>query len=61
MRYEHIVMDISTATCAVLEMLIEKHLPDEIPGRTCNELVNLANELRARLQRTDIDVHAVQS
>lgn len=48
LRYEHIDLNISTATCAELH--------DLIPETATNvELVNLRNNLRARLQRRDVD------
>lgn len=58
MRYEHIVLDLSTAACAAvydaLRSLPTVAQPVEI------ELDNLRNELRARLQRRDVDARAVQ-
>ena len=51
MRYEHIELDISTVSCAELLEVLGEDL-------RCNpELANLQNELRARLQRRDVDPH----
>ena len=59
MRYEHIELDISTAGCAaLLEHLSQCCFPiDKYGQRADDELTNLKNELRARLQRRDVDVH----
>jgi hypothetical protein len=58
MRYEHIELDISTAACAVILNALEEHTPDNgLAKETEIELANLKNELRARLQRRDVDVH----
>ena len=59
MRYEHIELDLSTAACDALLTYL-------LPGATRSdavgvELHNLYNELRARLQRTDVDLHSVSS
>lgn len=51
MRYEHIELNISTAACAELERMLDDR------GMTSPELINLMNELRARLQRRDVDPH----
>jgi hypothetical protein len=48
-RYEHIELNISTATCAELLEAIGEDL------RFNPEMLNLQNELRARLQRRDLD------
>jgi hypothetical protein len=63
MRYEHIELDISTEACVALAYI----LPALVGGDTGpepklseyakNELVLMQNELRARLQRRDIDPH----
>lgn len=59
MRYEHIELDISTATCAELLSMVDRADPvgeGWIP-RVKDEIKNLQNELRARLQRRDVDPH----
>jgi hypothetical protein len=53
MRYEHITLDLSTRACDELRRLLEP-VGDDLP-----ELQNLRIELRARLQHTDQDPHAV--
>lgn len=56
MRYEHIELDISTAACsALLDRLI--HSPKAADEFVRNEVENFVNELRARLQRRDVDPH----
>lgn len=63
MRYEHIELDISTVACAALmEGLSAMRAARGAWGYHENaianaELTNLANELRARLQHTDPDLH----
>lgn len=54
-RYEHIDLDISTATCATILAALEDH--PALHTEAGAELTNFVNELRARLQRTDIDAH----
>lgn len=54
MRYEHIELDISTATCdAILRALdfCDPGLHEVVAA----EVLNFKNELRARLQRRDED------
>lgn len=53
MRYEHIELDLSTRACAALLDMVQNDM------RTPNEpeLLNIANNLAARLQRRDIDPH----
>lgn len=61
MRYEHIEMDISTVACHTLMKILEPHAAfyfSEQPTGSAAELMNLYNELRARLQRRDVDPHA---
>jgi hypothetical protein len=62
MRYEHISVDLSTAACSALQTMIECSLGfhDEASPTVKQELVNLANELGARLQRTDQDPNVEQ-
>lgn len=55
MRYEHIELDISTAACAELVRLMTP--PDQYDPEISDELVNLRNNLAARLQRRDADPH----
>lgn len=58
MRYEHIELDLSTEACDALHTLL---LKDKAQGTYSPvaeaELLNLANNLRARLQRRDVDPH----
>lgn len=60
MRYEHIVLDMSTAAVAALYEAIQSRLTSNLtgPASVREELLNLANECRARLQRRDIDPQA---
>ena len=60
MRYEHIELDLTTATCAVLLEALEGLDPigAGLSEHTNNEITNLRNELRARLQRRDQDPKA---
>jgi hypothetical protein len=63
MRYEHITLDLSTAACSELESILESDAlcntespPDmRYTEQVRRELLNLQNELRARLQLTDKD------
>lgn len=55
MRYEHVELDISTRTCATILRALEGH--PAIGTEAGAELHNFVNELRARLQRTDVDQH----
>lgn len=63
MRYEHIELDFSVAACAALsEHLEECHFPVVKYGAVVEaELDTLRNELRARLQRTDVDVQCTKN
>jgi hypothetical protein len=54
MRYEHIVLDLTTRACDRLLDMVET----DCRTPSDPELTNLANELRARLQRTDQDPQA---
>ena len=60
MRYEHIELDLTTETCAVLLEALERfdRVGEGLSEHTTNELANLRNELRARLQRRDQDPKA---
>ena len=58
MRYEHIELDISTAACAAVYDAL-RGVPTLLQPVE-SELDNLRNELRARLQRRDVDARAVQ-
>lgn len=60
MRYEHVELDMSTRACALLQTVIECTLGnhEDEPEAVRGELVNLANELRARLQHHDQDPKA---
>lgn len=66
LRYEHIEWHLSTATCAALLHLLAVDSGPKIPwgfheNAIVNaELWNIVNELRARVQRTDVDPHARQ-
>jgi hypothetical protein len=53
-RYERIDVQLMTRSCAVLLELLDECVDESIG----EELVNLRNELRARLQRKDADPHA---
>jgi hypothetical protein len=59
MRYEQLSIALSTAACDALSILLSAWL-DSRPISSLNpsglELLNLRNELRARLQRTDQDI-----
>ena len=56
MRYEHLTLDLSTATCnEILRLLTRDRSDDEWAPSDSAELINFCNELRARLQRTDQD------
>lgn len=57
MRYEHIELDISTATCHILKDAVEEYIHACGTDLTKAEMTNLYNELRARLQRRDTDPH----
>ncbi|MDE2097005.1 MAG: hypothetical protein KGL39_07150 [Patescibacteria group bacterium] len=58
MRYEHIELDISTATCVVIEAQLEGVWEnDGLPQLVRDEIQNFVNNLRARLQRRDVDPH----
>ena len=57
MRYEHLELDLSTATCAAIHSALENHPALHTDAGT--ELTNFVNELRARLQRRDQDVKAL--
>lgn len=59
MRYEHIELDISTAACAALREALTHTPRTEISDIVAAELMNLDNELRARLQRRDVDPHCL--
>lgn len=56
MRYEHIELDISTAACALLleYLMYTDYIAKEGPEL---EVHNFKNNLRARLQRRDVDPH----
>lgn len=56
MRYEHIELDISTAACSALFEALTT-CPKSESELVRNELGNLVSELRARLQRRDVDPH----
>lgn len=58
MRYEHIELDISTASCSFIEAALEgaEH-NDALPTLVRDEVQNFVNELRSRLQRRDADPH----
>ena len=60
MRYEHIELDLSTAACEWLYCLLRDEYTPDIPEASRVELVNLENELRSRLQRTDQDPKVTQ-
>lgn len=59
-RYEHIDLDLSTAGCdALLSMLTSDYalyVHEHVAASVRAELANLENELRARLQRRDVDI-----
>ena len=61
MRYEHIVLDLSTAACATLHEILKPQAVlcsavfGQFPSPVAQELMNLFNELEARLQRRDQD------
>lgn len=59
MRYERLELDLSTAACDALEKIL---VADTAQGtrdpHVEAELLNLTNELRARLQRRDPDPRA---
>ena len=58
MRYEHIELDISTATCdALLALLDQNEAIWEHYPEIAAEFANFRNELRSRLQRRDADPH----
>jgi hypothetical protein len=60
MRYEHIVLDMSTAACHALKVMLDEkleHRHSSMLNEVGHELLNLQNELRARLQRRDQDPH----
>jgi hypothetical protein len=52
MRYEHLELDLTTAACDELYAILRS------PPGLSDELWNLRNELRARLQRRDQDPKA---
>jgi len=62
-RYEHIVLDLSAAACSELKSILESDMLANTEAQrdmqyteeVRNELLNLQNELRARLQRRDQD------
>ena len=55
MRYEHIELDISTKACDELHRVLAMFNEQTRP--LCAELQQLRNNLRARLQRRDVDPH----
>lgn len=60
MRTERVSFDLSTRACSLLQTIIECTLGthEDEPESVRIELVNLANELNARLQRRDQDPQA---
>lgn len=59
MRYEHIELHLSTATCGVLKDAVEEYINACYSDLQVAEMTNLFNELRSRLQRRDQDPHAI--
>lgn len=58
MRYEHIELDISTEACDALEQMISADPRQSTYSPRCEgELHLFLNQLRARLQRRDVDPH----
>lgn len=57
MRYEHIELDLSTAACALLLDYIQYADYTAPLNSPEHEILNLRNNLRARLQRRDTDPH----
>lgn len=57
MRYEHIEWDASTKACASLLEVLEAALKAVPAVLADGDLINLRNNLAARLQRRDIDPH----
>jgi hypothetical protein len=55
MRYERIDVTLSTAACAWLKGALNLLDESQLKGVSFYELLNLRNELEARLQRTDQD------
>lgn len=53
MRYEHLEWDLSARACSMLLDMVENDM--RTPSEP--ELLNVANNLRARLQRRDVDPH----
>jgi len=60
MRYEHLTLDLSTAALANLRVILAPHAAVYLrggvePSPVAAELLNLFNEVEARLQRHDQD------
>lgn len=61
MRYEHIEMDLSTHALDIIRAQLQPRLGDpSVPMAVSDELKNLDNVIRARLQHTDQDPWAKQ-
>jgi hypothetical protein len=63
-RYEHIELDISTAACHNLMLRLQTDAQygfQTLPSPPREELMNLYNELCARLQRRDVDPHCLKN
>lgn len=55
MRYERLELDLSTKACDILMDIIGNAFDGPSETRAEQEIANLYNELRARLQRRDPD------
>lgn len=61
MRYEHIELDLTREACEALLSILTPVIAPERSDAVSIEVCNFANELRARLQRTAIDLDWLES